>query len=65
MYLDAFCNDKKQLENLKNRYRSGTISDVELKKILTDILDELLSPIRKKRNEYENNDDYIKKCIEE
>jgi len=48
-YLDVFDQDKKELENLKKQYKKGGLGDVEIKKRLIDILDELLTPIRERR----------------
>ncbi|HNX90496.1 MAG TPA: tryptophan--tRNA ligase [Candidatus Omnitrophota bacterium] len=50
MYHDIFNPDKKEVESLKERYRSGTVGDVEVKRKLTDALNNFLDPIRKKRD---------------
>ncbi len=44
----------KDLDDLKNRYRAGGVGDVTIKKFLFEILDEILSPIRERRKELEN-----------
>ena len=71
-YLDAFCTDKhfqkylpeyKNLNELKNHYQKGGLGDVKIKKFLNNILQEILSPIREKRKELENNIDDIYKML--
>lgn len=48
-YLDAFCQDQEELEELKSKYKKGTVGDVEVKKRLIEILNDFLDPIREKR----------------
>lgn len=55
MYLDIFLKDVKLLEELKNKYREWKIGDMELKSILTEILDKFISPIREKRLQFEDD----------
>ena len=51
-YLDAFCEDKQYVQALKDHYQSGGLGDGTTKKILEQCLQELLGPIREKRNEF-------------
>jgi tryptophanyl-tRNA synthetase len=64
IYLEAFSNDEhfakycpeyKNLDEMKEHYKRGGLGDVKIKKFLNDILQELLEPIRSRRNYYENN----------
>lgn len=48
-YLDAFDPDKEELEKLKKQYQKGGLGDVEIKKRLIRILQDLLAPIREQR----------------
>ena len=57
-YLDAFCQDKDALEEMKAHYRRGGLGDVKVKRYLNDILQAELAPIRA-RKELEQNPDYI------
>ncbi len=59
-YLDAFCKDEhfakylpdyKNLDELKAHYRRGGLGDVKVKTFLIKIVEELLTPIRERRNE--------------
>ena len=63
-YLDAFCQpehfakywpDYNNLEELKAHYMRGGLGDVKVKKFLYAILEELLTPIRERRKEWEKN----------
>lgn len=59
-YLDAFCKDEhfakylpeyKNLDELKAHYRKGGLGDVKVKNFLYQIVEEILTPIRNKRQE--------------
>ncbi|MDD2822526.1 MAG: tryptophan--tRNA ligase [Candidatus Daviesbacteria bacterium] len=67
VYLDAFGTDKDkdQITSLKERYRTGQVGDVEVKKYLVQILNNFLDPIRKRRSEYEKNPELVEKILKE
>lgn len=52
-YHDAFNPNKAEVEDLKTRYRSGTVGDVEVKQKLARALNAFLDPIRERRARYE------------
>lgn len=52
-YLDLFAKDLNEVEAMKERYRNGEIKDVEVKERLFEIMNEFLTPIRKRRLEAE------------
>lgn len=63
-YLDAFCRpehfaqywpDYNSLDELKAHYQRGGLGDVKVKKFLYAILEELLTPIRERRKEWEKD----------
>lgn len=56
-YLDVFDTDKSELENLKERYRKGGVGDVEVKRRLIGILENLLVPIRERRDQFAHGRD--------
>ena len=56
-YLDAFYDNKEEVENLKAEYRKGGLGDVYLKNLLYKVLDDKLTPIREKRESLK--EDYI------
>src|SRR5579864_8673417 len=49
IYHDAFNRNKAEVEELKGRYRNGTVGDVEVKKRLVRAINEFLDPIRERR----------------
>ncbi len=49
-YLDAFYENKEELDDLKAQYQRGGLGDMALKSLLNDTLQNLLKPIRDKRN---------------
>jgi tryptophanyl-tRNA synthetase len=49
IYHDAFNRDAAEVEELKERYRKGTVGDVEVKKRLARSVNEFLEPIRERR----------------
>jgi len=52
MYLDAFDPDKEGLQAMKDHYVRGGLGDSVVKKRLEGILQELLGPIRERREEF-------------
>ena len=64
IYLDAFCRDEhfekylpdyKNLQELKDHYTRGGLGDGTVKKLLINILEEELTPIRERRKQYEQD----------
>lgn len=51
-YHDAFNPDVAQVDDFKARYRAGQVGDVEVKRVLVEVLNAVLEPIRKRRAEY-------------
>ena len=49
---DAFNTDAAEVSDLKERYRAGTVGDVEVKKKLVVALERFLEPIRERRARY-------------
>jgi tryptophanyl-tRNA synthetase len=62
-YHDAFNPDREQVEELKERYRSGRVGDVEVKQRLIDALNAFLDPIRARRREYEQQPRVIEELL--
>lgn len=74
IYLEAFCKDEhfkkyynefNNLDELKIAYQKGGIGDVTIKKFLTEVINDELSPIRERRKKYENNLDYVCEVLRE
>jgi tryptophanyl-tRNA synthetase len=49
MYLDIFDTRKDEVEELKKQYKKGGLGDVVIKKRLIEVLQDLISPIRQRR----------------
>ncbi len=72
-YLDAFANDEQikkysdfsSLDEMKEKYSSGGLGDVTIKKVLYNILEEILTPIREKRKYYEEHLDEVTNILKE
>lgn len=67
-FLDAFCKDEHferylpdyaNLDELKEHYTKGGLGDVKVKKLLINVLNEELEPIRARRHELEKDIPYI------
>jgi len=56
IYHDAFNPNKKEVEDLKDRYQKGEVGDVEVKEKLNIALQEFLRPIRERRAMHEKDD---------
>ena len=54
-YHDVFNPNKEEIEDLKNRYRLGTVGDVEVKQRLFEALETFLTPIRTRHQELAAN----------
>ena len=63
-YLDAFCTDEhfakylpeyKNLDELKAHYKRGGLGDVKIKNFLFAVLNDILTPIRERRKQFEQN----------
>ena len=55
IYHDAFNPNKEEVLELKSRYASGKVGDVEVKEKLFLVLNTFLAPIREKRRYYETH----------
>ena len=70
-YLDVFASDEQiqkysefnTLDDMKSKYQAGGLGDVTIKKVLFEILEEILTPIREKRKYYEENIDLVKEIL--
>jgi tryptophanyl-tRNA synthetase len=62
-YLDAFDKDLLKVEGLKNHYQKGGLGDVVLKNYLFEVLNEILTPIRKRRQDLATDKGEIMKML--
>ncbi len=64
-YLDLFDPDKQEIKKLKEQYRAGGLGDVVLKKRLTEILQNLIRPMRERREEFAKDPENVKKMLQD
>jgi tryptophanyl-tRNA synthetase len=64
-YHDVFNPNKAEIEDLKERYRKGTVGDVEVKQKLFEALEAFLAPIRQRRQELAANQQRVYEIIVE
>lgn len=65
IYLDAFDNDKASLQEMKDHYVRGGLGDSVVKKRLEAVLQDLLAPIRARREELAKDKGYIMQVLKE
>lgn len=64
-YHDVFNPNKEEIEELKERYKKGTVGDVEVKQKLYDALIAFLTPIRERRIEFQSKPKQVYEIIAE
>jgi tryptophanyl-tRNA synthetase len=62
-YHDVFNPNKAEIEELKERYRLGTVGDVEVKQKLFAALENFLAPIRERRAIYESKPEIVREIV--
>lgn len=62
-YLDIFATDKEKVAEMKEHYQRGGLGDVAVKKYLFEVLDELLTPIRGRREELAKDPEAIRQIL--
>jgi tryptophanyl-tRNA synthetase len=65
MYHDAFNPNRAEVEDLKARYREGTVGDVEVKTKLAAAVNAMLDPIRERRAAALTRPGYIREVLVE
>lgn len=63
MYHDAFNPNTGEVGDLKERYRAGTVGDVEVKQKLAAALNAFLDPIRERRAHYEARPALVREAL--
>ncbi len=64
IYHDTFNENAVEVAELKERYRKGTVGDIEVKRRLAAALDRFLSPIRERRAEIERRPTLVDEILE-
>lgn len=65
VYHDAFNPNKAEIEDLKKRYKAGTVGDIEVKQKLALAINKLLEPMRVRRKEFANKPDKVREILEQ
>jgi tryptophanyl-tRNA synthetase len=65
IYHDSFNPNRAEVDELKQRYRAGTVPDVEVKERLAEAINAFLAPMRERRAAYEADRGYIETLIVE
>lgn len=65
IYHEAFNPNIEEVEDLKARYRAGTVGDVEVKQKLIVAINNLLEPMRVRRAELESNPEKLEAILRE
>jgi len=62
IYLRAFAEDQKEVDEYERKYKAGLVGDVPLKNRLAEIINEMLEPMRERRlaAEHEPIGDYVR-----
>lgn len=64
-YLKTFDPDQDLVQEMADHYQRGGLGDVKVKKHLLEVMQDLLTPIRTRRAEYEQEQDQILKMLKE
>lgn len=64
-YHDTFNANRAQVDELKARYREGTVGDVEVKGYLLEVMQAFLEPIRQRRKEFEADKGFVEQVVYE
>src|SRR5579885_2497347 len=62
-YHEVFNPNREEVEELKERYRKGTVGDVEVKQRLYEALEKFLAPIRNRRAEYASKPEMVREIL--
>jgi tryptophanyl-tRNA synthetase len=65
IYHDVFNPDRAEVDDLKERYRAGTVGDVEVKQKLSGAINAFLDPIRERRAELEARSGFVDEVLYE
>lgn len=65
IYHDSFNFNVEEVNNLKERYKKGKVSDVEVKRKLALAINNFLDPIRERRDKFQKRPDFIREILVE
>jgi len=64
-YLDAFDDNKEEVQKLKEHYRLGGLGDMKIKKYLFEVLEHKFKVIREKRADISSDRSFIERVLKE
>lgn len=64
-HFEKYCPDYKNLEEMKEHYKRGGLGDVKVKRFLNNILQEVLAPIRERREKFAQDKEKLLRILEE
>jgi tryptophanyl-tRNA synthetase len=64
-YLDAFAENRDEVESLKARYLAGGLGDAAVKRRLEEILQAMIAPIRERRRELAEDRTFVREALRE
>lgn len=64
-YLDVFAPNKDEVEEMKEHYKRGGLGDMKVKRYLNEVMQAELEPIRKRREEFAQDMDYVYKMLKD
>ncbi len=64
-YLELFCSDKDFVDSLKSNYTQGGLGDVKVKRILNDVMQEFIRPIRERRMQFFEDRQFVMNVLKE
>jgi tryptophanyl-tRNA synthetase len=62
-YLDAFAENRDEVESLKARYLAGGLGDAAVKRRLEEILQAMIAPIRERRRELAEDRTFVREAL--
>ena len=65
IYHDAFNTNKEEVADLKDRYKTGRVGDIEVKQKLVVAINNFLDPIRERRAKFESNPKLVDELLHE
>ncbi len=65
IYHEAFNANADEVEEFKRRYREGKVGDVEIKKRLAEVINEMLTPFRERRAEFQGKPEEVQRIMRE
>ncbi len=63
IFHDLFNPDVAEVDDLKERYRTGTVGDVEVKRKLASALNDFLAPVRERRAEFAEREGLVEEIL--